>query len=95
MSYLATFTNDVYVSYAHPDDELFAHGHHGWVEAFHRALATRVSQMLGEPVNVCQSNWLRGNDILSAEIERAVSESAVFVCVVSPSYVEIEYCRAS
>ena len=48
MSYVRNCESDVFISYAHFDNEPMFEGQRGWVEVFHRALEVRLRQLLGE-----------------------------------------------
>jgi len=40
--------NDVFISYAHIDDQALTEGQKGWITQFHRILEVRLGQLLGE-----------------------------------------------
>ena len=41
------FESDLFVSYAHIDDQALTEGQKGWISTFHRALEIRLAQLLG------------------------------------------------
>ena len=44
-----TFENDIFISYAHIDDQPLVEGQKGWISNFHRALEIRLAQLMGRP----------------------------------------------
>jgi len=56
------FENDIFISYAHLDDEAVLEGQKGWVSSFHRVLEIRVGQLLGEKPRIWRDPKLQGND---------------------------------
>ena len=49
MSAIHSFNNDLFISYAHIDNQPLADGFKGWVDTLHALLAIRLSQLLGSP----------------------------------------------
>jgi hypothetical protein len=47
MGYVAGFDEDVFISYAHNDDDVFAPEQWGWVTRLHQDLEQRVRNHLG------------------------------------------------
>ena len=41
------FENDIFISYAHIDNETMTEEQKGWISAFHQALEVRLAQLLG------------------------------------------------
>ena len=86
MAYLARCAHDVFVSYAHNDDP-------AWIDAFEKSLRQELAERLGDQASLWQDvqnlrfgqDWKRG-------IEEAVTGSAVFLALVSPSYQTSEWC---
>ena len=48
------FSNDIFISYAHIDNQPLIQDTEGWVSQFHHALEVRVDQLLGELGNLPQ-----------------------------------------
>ncbi len=40
--------NDIFISYAHIDNEALTEEDKGWISQFHKVLDTRVAQLTGE-----------------------------------------------
>ena len=86
---------DVFISYAHVDNKPLQEGQKGWVEEFHKALEVRVLQWLGRTdgeLKVWRDRKLAGNDAFAEEIARQLEAVRVLVSVLSPRYVNSEWC---
>ena len=55
--------NDIFVSYAHIDDQPLVEGQKGWISSFHRALEVRLSQFVSREPRLWRDPQLQGNDI--------------------------------
>jgi hypothetical protein len=87
------FEIDVFVSYAHIDDQVMGEGQTGWIASFHRALEVRLAQLLGQQPKVWRDPKLQGNDVFGDTllIEK-LPRAALLVSVLSPRYVRSEWC---
>src|SRR4051812_47228618 len=94
MAYLAQYDQDVFVSYAHIDNEPEASGAEGWVDVLVRLLEGEIHKRLGtrEP-RIWVDRDLATNRPLSAELLTRVRRSALLVVIMSPSYLNSEWCR--
>jgi hypothetical protein len=88
----SNFDDDLFISYAHIDDQPLAEGLKGWVETFHERLRVRLEQLTGEPVRVWRDRKLGGNDEFGPTIIARLSKAALLVAVISPRYVKSEWC---
>lgn len=91
MSYVPGFEHDAYISYAHVDnlpigDQL------GWVDQFQRSLEVRLAQMLGRRPSIFRDAQLRRTEEWQPAVARALQRSALLVCVLSPGYLQSEWC---
>ena len=86
------FEKHLFVSYAHVDDLPTPGEDQGWVTRFHRYLETYLSQSIGEEARVWRDDRLRGNDIFANEIVKQFPKTAVLLSIVSPRYIESEWC---
>ncbi len=86
------FGKDIFISYAHIDDEPLVEGERGWVSEFHRSLEIRLSQLLGYKPVIWRDIDLNGNHVFSDEILQQFPSIAVMVSVISPRYVKSEWC---
>ena len=87
------FEKDAFISYAHMDDVELIEGRKGWVANLHRALAVRVGQLLGEPLQIWRDPKLQGNDLFAESLVEHLRTAAVLISVVSPRYVRSEWTK--
>ena len=89
MTYVPGYDHDVFVSYAHLDDQ----GESAWVSTLVRHLDTEVRQRLGtKDLRIWIDHELDGNRPLTPEILQAIRRAATIILIVSPSYVASEWC---
>lgn len=86
------FENDIFISYAHLDDQPLTEGQKGWVSDFHRALEIRLGELLGEKPKIWRDAKLAGNDYFSDVIVGRLMKVALLVSVLSPRYLKSEWC---
>ena len=93
MGTISPFERDIFVSYAHLDNETLTREEQGWVSAFDSALQKRVAQLLGRKAEVWRDRKLQGNDIFGDEIIDQFPKLKIFISIISPRYLESEWCR--
>jgi len=86
------FDKHLFVSYAHVDDLPTPGEDQGWVTRFHKYLETYLSQSIGEQARVWRDDKLRGDDIFANEIVKQFPDTAVLLSILSPRYIESEWC---
>ena len=86
------FKKHLFISYAHVDDLPTPGDDQGWVARFHKYLETYLSQSLGEEARVWRDDRLRGNDVFANEIVNQFPKTAVLLSILSPRYIESEWC---
>jgi len=92
MPFVPGAKNDVFISYAHFDNEGGATGER-WVSDFVQRLEGALKQRLGCPVDIYfDTRSLEGHQVLT-EILDNVRRSAVFVPILSPSYVNRKWTK--
>lgn len=85
---------DIFISYGHLDDEDPCGDLRGWVDLLVERLPILVNNNLGYKPKIWRDQHsLRGNDFLRAAIDEGVSQSLLLVPVVSPRYVQSDWCR--
>ena len=92
MSFVPDCHHDVFVSYAHRDDEPPLGCPHGWVTT----LMTEVRRLLTEKLvesDLWMDHKLAGNDPITPVIYHHLESSATLVIVLSPAYLSSEWCR--
>jgi hypothetical protein len=101
MAFVPGFEQDVFISYAHVDDEPFFDAvspdqSAGWVTRLVRLLKNELAQKVGraEGFTVWFDSYnLRGNHTLNEEIAAKVDRAANFVAILSPSYIASRWCQ--
>lgn len=85
--------HQIFISYAHIDNQTLTPKQEGWISFLHRALEIRLAQLTGERPNIWRDPKLQGNDRFDEEIVKSVDRAKVMVAVVSPGYVASEWCH--
>ena len=84
--------NDIFISYAHIDNESLTEGQKGWISQFHRTLEIRLRQLLGENPRIWRDLKLSGTDIFDDKILSQFGNTKLMISVISPRYVNSEWC---
>lgn len=87
-----SFEQNLFISYAHIDDQPLTPGEKGWITRFHATLKAILSMRLGREAKIWRDEKLRGNDIFSNEIVAQFRQSAVLVSIVTSRYLNSEWC---
>lgn len=93
--YVPQYQYDIFVSYAHVDNEIFAGANKGWVTTLVDTLKIFLAQKIGSAN--AYSLWL--DQILPGHLAptynsiQYLENSAVFLLVLSPAYLKSEQCR--
>lgn len=88
----AKFEHDIFISYAHIDNQPLDAGLKGWVETLHERLSVRLAQLLGEEARIWRDPKLQGNDLFAETLVRHLAKAGVLVSIISPRYVRSEWC---
>ncbi len=84
---------DIFISYGHLDDQEPAGDVKGWVDLLVERLPRLISNHLGyQPTIWRDERTLKGNDLLTAAIHEGVYNSLLFIPIVSPRYVQSDWC---
>ncbi len=86
------FENDIFVSYAHIDDQPLVEGQKGWISSFHRVLEIRLGQLLGRHPRIWRDPKLQGNDIFADRLVERLPRVAIIASIVSPRYLKSDWC---
>jgi hypothetical protein len=86
------FHKHLFISYAHIDNEPVAEGDVGLVARIHRSLESILSKRLGCRAEIWRDERLQGNDVFADEIIDQFPETAALAAVVSPRYLQSEWC---
>jgi hypothetical protein len=92
MAYLREFEDDVFISYAHLDNQPLKDGGEGWISKFHRLLEVLLRKRLGVDPVIWRDIDLSGNDYLTDKLINRISKVALLVSVVSPGYINSGWC---
>ena len=87
-----TFEKQVFISYAHIDNEPLTPNQQGWISRFHASLSAMLSMRLGRKAEIWRDVKLTGNDIFADEILQQFPKTALLISVLTPRYVESEWC---
>lgn len=86
------FAKDIFISYAHIDDESLIESQRGWISEFHRALEIRLAQLLGRRPNIWRDMSLQGNHIFDQQIVSQFANVAIMISILTPRYVKSDWC---
>ena len=86
------FTNHLFISYAHIDNEQTEENDPGWVDRFHRSLKAFLSSSIGEEAVIWRDLKLEGGDVFGEEIVSQFPRTALLVSILSPRYLHSEWC---
>ena len=93
MSFLSDYEDDIFISYAHNDNEALLEGQRGWIDNLHQALKKRLQVHLGAKVEIWRDPRLQGNDYFADALVEQIPKVAILISVLSPSYINSEWCR--
>jgi hypothetical protein len=88
----SNFVDEIFISYAHIDNDSLKQGLEGWITKFHHALEIRVAQVRGQPPKVFRDPKLQGNDVFGDVLMARLRKAALMVSVLSPGYIQSEWC---
>ena len=89
---MSAFDYDIFISYAHIDNEALTESQKGWIARLHERLEIRLAQLLGEKPEIWRDPKLQGNDYFDETIVQQLDRVAILLSVVSPRYVKSEWC---
>src|SRR3954466_6099023 len=87
-----TFEQNLFISYAHIDDQPLVPGQQGWITQFHATLEALLSMRLGRAAKIWRDRKLQGNDAFDDEIIAQFNGSAVLLSVLTSRYLASEWC---
>ena len=102
MAYIPGYEHDIFVSYAHVDDQPFLEaapgreGSAGWVSNLVRLLKDELARKIGRPDGFSvwfDAHHLRGHHTLTEEIAARLQQAAILIAVLSPGYVASRWCQ--
>jgi hypothetical protein len=95
MGFVQPENDDLFVSYAHVDDEPAEGVETGWVTTLVRSLKRELARKLGRPdaASVWMDHRLGTNLAVTPEIEDRIRRCAALLLVLSPGYLASQWCR--
>ena len=95
MGYVHPHRPDIYVSYAHVDDEPLNSDGGGWVSELVRLLQRRLDQKIGRrgEVQIWRNTALSFTERMSPQIEEKLQDAAVVLVFLSPAYLASAWCQ--
>lgn len=93
MAFTPGFEHDIFISYTHLDNS--APGDEpGWVDRFHDELESWLARRFGhKKIAVWRDKKLRGGTLFDNRIQEVIRDSALFLALLSPNYLNSGYCR--
>lgn len=95
MAYVPSYEHDVFVSYAHVDDEPEPGETKGWVTTLVSSLKTKLAQKLGrsDAFSLWMDHELLGHAGVSHQITGVLERTATLVVILSPGYLASSWCQ--
>lgn len=87
------YEDDIFISYAHIDNQPLTPEQKGWITRFHMSLEAILSMRRGGKVRIWRDNKLQGNDVFADEIVEHFERTAVLVSVLTPRYLNSVWCN--
>ena len=87
------FEQHVFISYSHLDNTPLQPEDEGWITRFHATFQALLSMRMGEKAKIWRDDKLQGNDIFADEITEQFDSTALLVSVMSPRYLDSEWCK--
>jgi hypothetical protein len=94
MAFVPRYEHDIFVSYAHVDDQPDPGAEEGWVTTLVKGLRIRLAQIFGrsEAFSLWMDAELAGNTPITPTILDTLQQTATLVIILSPAYLESEWC---
>ena len=93
MGYLSNFQEDVFISYAHIDDQTHLDEEKGWVAYLEAELQKQVAELLGaKDLSVWRDPDIRENEYFEQKILTRLTKAATLISIMSPSFFRSEWC---
>lgn len=88
------FPNDLFISYAHIDNEVFTGRTQGWIDLLHERLEVRLAQLLGQRPQIWRDQKLKGYEVFDDTIVIALGQSRILLSIITPRYIQSDYCKS-
>lgn len=92
--YVPNCKHDIFVSYAHVDNEPLIGADQGWVTTLVNSLKILLSKKLGsaDAFSFWMDHKLQGNSTVTADIVKQLEGAATLLLILSPAYIESQKC---
>lgn len=95
MAYVESFTWDIFLSYAHADNMPYPPTlPRGWVTEFQEVLSKVLLEKVGGKVSIFSDQVMSRNEEFNPAINAAINGSALFIALLSRSYLRSQACSA-
>jgi hypothetical protein len=94
-TYLSNYQHDIFVSYAHVDNQPFAGADKGWVTTLIKDLKNYLGKKLGrsDAYSLWLDNELRGNTAVTPDTLKQLENTATLILILSPGYLASNWCH--
>lgn len=95
-AYIDGYAYDIFISYAHIDNQALFHEKYGWIEEFYNELNLLLTRRIGEAgaIKIWWDNKkLDGSMEFNSYIDKSIRQSAIIICLTSPAYLKSQYCQ--
>lgn len=93
MAFVPGYEHDIFISYAHVDNQKLNIMNEGWITTLRDNLKVQLARKLGRDLaTVWTDHSLPGNAALTPEIMKILRHTSVMVAILSPAYLESEWC---
>jgi len=93
VGYLPPFDEDVFISYAHLDDDTLPRERRSWVAQLDYDLRQLVAAKLRADPAFWRDPDIRSNEDFEAIISVSLTRAATLLCVISPTFLEGKWCQ--
>lgn len=95
MAFVPGFENDIFVSYAHVDDQTIHGSDEGWVTTLVETIKTLLAQKLGrdEAFKLWMDYRLLRHVQVTPQILGSLEKTAILLVILSPGYIASDWCR--
>jgi hypothetical protein len=83
---------DVFISYAHDDDNKLVDESVGWVEQFEKDFRVTLKEQLGRPPEIWRDSDITPNEDFATKIVHRLARSIIFLPVLSRIFINRPYC---
>lgn len=95
MAFVPNYKHDIFISYAHVDDQVESSTDEGWVTTLVKGLKTRLAQKLGrsDAYKLWFDHDLSRHVRITPQIMDALEKTAILIVILSPGYIASDWCQ--